>query len=188
MNRRFLIIATLFALPLAGPTVMAGQRSRTQSDRRTELFDKDSSKQNAAPAVRARDIEDQSPIKLLIDKRKDLKLTDAQLSQLKDNEGKLKSKNAPLVSAIDSLAHELRSAAGGSSDDARERARAVRMGLMSAIGEIRTNYDAAGKEALAAFDADQQGKANELLDKQRQDTDKYVQERIGGGGGRRGDN
>jgi hypothetical protein len=180
VNRRFLIIAMLLAFPSAKSTIASAQRSRTQSDQRTELFDKDSSRQNAAPTVRARDVEDQSPIKLLIDKRKDLKLTDAQLAQLKENEGKLKNKDAPLLGAIDSLARELRSAASGSSDDARERARAARMGLMSAIGEIRTNYDASAKETLTTFDTDQQAKANELLDKQRQETDKYVQERAGG--------
>jgi len=186
VNRRFLIIATLLALASAQPTIASAQRTRTQSDRRTELFDQDSSRQNAAPAVRARDVEDQSPIKLLIDKRKDLKLTDAQLAQLKETEGKLKNKNAPLLNAIDSLARDLRSATNGSSDDARERARSARMGLMSAMGQVRVNYDESAKEALATFDADQQGKAGELLDKQRQDTDKYVQERVGGVGGRRG--
>lgn len=186
MNRRFLFIATLVALASARPTIGAAQRSRTQSDRRTELFDKDSSRQNSAPAVRTRDVEDQSPIKLLIDKRKDLKLTDAQLSQLKDSEGKLKEKNAPLLKAVDSLALDLRRAMGGSSDDARERARAARMGLMSAMGEIRMNYDASAKEALATFDADQQSKAAELLDKQKQEADKYLQERVAGGGRRGG--
>ena len=186
MSRRFLIIATLIALPSTQPTIAAAQRSRTQSDRRTELFDKDSSRQNLAPAVRARDVEDQSPIKLLIDKRKDLKLTDAQSSQLKDSEAKLKDNNAPLLKAIDSLARDLRSAMGGSSDDARERARNARMALMSTMGEIRANYDASAKESLATFDAEQQTKANELLDKQRQDAEKYVQERVGVGGGRRG--
>jgi hypothetical protein len=186
VNPRFLIIATLLALLSAQSTIADAQRSRTQSDRRTELFDKDSSRQNAAPAVRVRDVEDQSPIKLLIDKRKDLKLTDAQLAQLKETEGKLKNKNAPLLNAIDSLARDLRSSSSGSSDDARERARAARMGLMSAMGQVRANYDDSAKEALAAFDADQQSKAGELLDKQRQDTDKYVQERVGGVGGRRG--
>ncbi|HMA25019.1 MAG TPA: hypothetical protein VKP00_13515 [Gemmatimonadaceae bacterium] len=103
MNRRYLIAAALFFLP----SVATAQRTRTQSDRRTELFVKDSSRQSQV--LRGRDVEDQSPPKLLIDKRKDLKLTDAQLSQLKDSEGKLKERNAPLLKAIDSLVHEMRS-------------------------------------------------------------------------------
>jgi hypothetical protein len=178
VNRRILTIATLLALPLAVPSLAAAQRTRTQSDRRTELFDKDSSKQ--IPMLRLRDVEDQSPIKLLIDKRKDLKLTDAQLAQLKDNDGKLKEKNAPLLKAIDSLVHDVRSGTASSSDDGRARARNARIGLMTTLGDIRTNYDASAKDALATFDADQQSKATELIDKQKQEMDKLVQERTGG--------
>ena len=42
-----------------------------------------------------KDIENVSPIKLLIDKRKDLKLTDDQLAKLKDREDKLKESMKP---------------------------------------------------------------------------------------------
>jgi hypothetical protein len=176
VNRRLLVLTTLLALP----SVAAAQRSRTQSDRRTELFDKDSSSRQAPMLLRVRDVEDLSPIKLLIDKRKDLKLTDAQLSQLKDSEGKLKDKNAPLLKAVDSLVRDLKSGMSSSSDDGRARARAARMGLMTTLGEIRANYEASAKDALATFDADQQSKATELLDKQRQETDKFLQERVNG--------
>jgi len=95
MNKRLLVFATFVALP----SVAASQRTRSQADKRTELFDKDSSRQTQT--LRVRDVEDQSPIKLLIDKRKDLKLTDAELSQLKDTESKLKDKNAPLLAISD---------------------------------------------------------------------------------------
>jgi hypothetical protein len=175
VNRRLLVLTALLAVP----SVAAAQRSRTQSDRRTELFDKDSSSRQA-PMLRVREVEDLSPIKLLIDKRKDLKLTDAQLSQLKDSEGKLKDKNAPLLKAIDSLTRDLRSGMGSPSEDGRARARNARMGLMTTLGEIRANYEGSAKDALATFDADQQSKATELLDKQRQETDKFLQERVNG--------
>lgn len=176
MNARLVFLAAFVALP----SLASAQRTRTASDRRTELFDKDSSSRQA-PAVRTRDIEDMSPIKLMIDKRKDLKLTDAQLSQLKDSEAKLKEKNAPLLKAVDSLARDARSNGAARSDEDRARIRNARMGLMSAVGEIRSNYDASAKEALATFDAEQQGKANELLDKQKQEAEKYLQERVSGG-------
>jgi len=178
VTRRFIILATVLALPC----VATAQRSRTQSDRRTELFDKDSSSRQG-PTLRVRDVEDLSPIKLLIDKRKDLKLTDAQLSQLKDGEGKLKDKNAPLLKAIDSLVRDMKWGSGSPSDDARVKARNARIGLMSTLGDIRTNYDASAKEALATFDADQQSKATEMLEKQKQDAEKLFQERVGRGGG-----
>jgi hypothetical protein len=180
VNARFVFVAALVALP----SLATAQRTRTASDRRTELFDKDSSSRQP-PAVRTRDLEDMSPIKLMIDKRKDLKLTDAQFAQLKESDAKLKEKNAPLLKVIDSLARDARSNAR--SDEDRARARNARMGLMSTVGEIRANYDASAKEALATFDADQQTKANELLDKQKQEAEKYLQERLNGGERRGGD-
>jgi len=146
------------------------------------LFDKDSSSRQAQ-TLRVRDVEDQSPIKCLIDKRKDLKLTDAQLSQLKDSEGKLKDKNAPLLKAVDSLGRDLRSATSSQSDEARSRARNARMGLMTTLGDIRANHDASAKDAVAALDPDQQSKATELLEKQKQEMEKLLQERLGGGRG-----
>lgn len=180
VNKHLLILAMLVAVP----SVATSQRTRSQADKRTELFDKDSSSRQA-PALRVRDVEDQSPIKLLIDKRKDLKLTDAQLSQLKDTEGKLKDKNAPLLKAVDSLVRDLRSATASQSDEARSRARTARMALMTTLGDIRANYDASAKDAVAALDPDQQSKATELLEKQRQETEKLFQERLGGARGDR---
>jgi hypothetical protein len=179
VNKRLLVFATLVALP----TVAASQRTRSQADKRTELFDRDSSRQT--PTLRVRDVEDQSPIKLLIDKRKDLKLTDAQLSQLKDTESKLKDKNAPLLKAVDSLVRDMRSAASSQSDEARSRARNARMGLMTTLGDVRANYDASAKDAVAALDPDQQSKAAELLEKQKQEVERFFQERLGGGRGER---
>ena len=185
MNRRLLLLATFLAIP----SFASAQRSRTASDRRTELFDKDSSSAKQAPAVRARDVEDMSPIKLIIDKRKDLKLTDAQISQLKDSDGKLKEKNAPLLKAIDSLVRDLRWTGGSRapSEEDRARMRDARTGLMSTVGEIRSNYDASAKEALATFDPEEQANASEMLEKQKQDAEKYFQERLSGGERRGGD-
>jgi hypothetical protein len=176
MIRRLLV-----ALLLVVPSIAVAQRGggRTQSDRKTPLFDKEDAFKG--PAIRVRDIEDLSPIKLLIDKRKDLKLTDAQLAQFKDAEGKLKEKNAPLFKAVDSLVHEMRNAGAQSSDEARARGRNAREGLMEAIKDARGNYDASAKEAVAQLDADQQTKANEMIEKQRVEGDKTIRERLSGG-------
>ena len=76
MRSRLLIIASLFVLPTLATAQRGG--SRTQSDRHTDLFDKSSLPK--APLLRTRDIEAQSPLKLLIDKRKDLKLSEAQMA------------------------------------------------------------------------------------------------------------
>lgn len=174
MSRRYIALAILLALPTAAWAQRGG--GRTQSDRRTELFDKDA--QPKAPSLRARDIDDQSPLKLLVDKRKDLGLTDAQVAALKDAQSKLHDQNAPLFKTVDSLVHEMRPPLGSPTDEDRSRIRNARMSVVSVLGSVWTNDDTAAKEALAALDAEQQTKATALLEKQRDERQKMVQDKL----------
>ena len=172
MFRRLLITTTL----LVAPSVLLAQRGgRTQADKRTELMDKAEIPKGID--VRVRDLEDQSPLHLLIDKRKDLNLTDTQLSQLKDAEDKLKDKNAPLYKSADSLIRATR-LTSSSSDADKSRAQSARNTLMEVVKSLNENYDAARKDAVALLDAQQQPKANEMLDKQRQDAEKFLRDRM----------
>ena len=180
MMRR-LLLATLILVP----SIAVAQRGgRTQADKKTELFDKkDDAAVPKGPTLRVRDIEDQSPLKLLIDKRKDLKLADTQVAQLKSAEEKLKEKNEPLMKAVDSLLHDMRFASASPSDQAREKARNARAGLMETLQSVNANYDASAKDALATLDAEQQAKANEMIEKQRREGEKTIRERLSSGGG-----
>lgn len=172
---RRLLIATLFL----APSVLLAQRSgRTQADKKTEIFDKQ--EMPKGPDIRVRDLEDQSPLHLLIDKRKDLKLSDAQVAQLKDSEGKLKEKNAPLYKTADSLIRAMRVTSQPSDQD-KARARSARGDFMDLVKSLNDNNDAASKEIVAGLDADQQSKAKDLLDKQRADGEKFIRERMGEG-------
>ena len=172
MIRRLLVTTTL----LVAPSILLAQRGgRTQADKRTELMDKAEIPKGID--VRVRDLEDQSPLHLLIDKRKDLNLTDAQLSQLKDAEEKLKEKNAPTYKSADSLIRATRLTAS-SSDAEKSRAQSARGTLMEVIKTLNESYDAARKDAVALLDAQQQPKANEMLDKQRQDAEKFLRDRM----------
>ena len=175
MIRRLLIATAL----LIAPAVLFAQRGgRTQSDKKTPLFDKQEMPKGLD--LRVRDLEDQSPLHLLIDKRKDLKLTDAQLSQLKDAEGKLKDKNAPLYKSADSLIRATRLTSDASDQD-KARARSARGDLMDVLKSLTENYDAARKDAVALLAADQQPQANEMLDKQKAESEKFIRERLSGG-------
>jgi hypothetical protein len=49
---------------------------------------------------------------------------------------------------------------------------------------LNGNYDAPVKDALAQFDPEQQTKAKEFLAKLREDGDKMMREKLGGGGER----
>jgi hypothetical protein len=175
MIRRLLIASALVIAPC---TLLAQRGGRTQADKKTSLFDKQEMPKGLD--IRVRDLEDQSPLHLLIDKRKDLKLTDAQVSQLKDAEGKLKDKNAPLYKSADSLIRASRLTAEASDQD-KARARAARGDLMEVIKSLSESYDGAGKEALATLDAEQQSHAKEMLDKQKADSEKFFRERLSPG-------
>ena len=173
---RRLLIATLLVVPSIALAQRGGGGGRSQATSHTRSPDEAFP---SGPALRTRDLDDMNPVKLLIDKRKDLKLTDAQLANIKAAEPKLKQTNEPLFKAVDSLVHEMRP--GNGSDEDRARMRDARMGLMTTLAEVNANYDAAAKEAIAGLDADQQTKANELLAKQKEEGQKTVMEKLGGG-------
>jgi hypothetical protein len=131
------------------------------------------------------DVENMSPLKLLIDKRKDLKLADDKVKQIKDLESKLKETVQPSFKALDSLRREMRNSGRG--DEDRSRMMSARNHVMTVVTDIRTAYDASLKDALPLFDEEQQKKANEMLDKQRTESEDVLKEKLGGGrGGRRG--
>lgn len=176
------LIAALVLLPSIAATAAAQRGTSSAAGKKTEMFDDRSAA--AGPTLRVRDIEDLSPLKLLIDKRKDLKLTDAQVSQLKDAEPRLKDRNASLLKSADSLLHEMKPNSNTPSDAEQSRLQSARGRLMSTMDAIRANYDAAAKDATAAFDLEQQTKATELLTRQREEGDRMLRSKLGSGDNR----
>jgi hypothetical protein len=175
MLRRMTLLAALVLLPIG---TAAAQRTRSGATKHDDAkyADDDVAK---GPAIRGRDLEDLSPIKLLIDKRKDLKLSDAQTDALKKSEEQLKEKNQSLYKAIDSLARAMKPPMNPS-DESNARIREARRSLDETIGTIRSNYESAGTEAIGSFDADQKTKATELLGKQKEDAEKRIREKMKG--------
>ena len=51
------------------------------------------------------------------------------------------------------------------------------------LKELNKNYETPLNAVLTKLDAEQQAKAKELLDKQRQDGDRMLREKLSGGGG-----
>jgi len=178
---RRLLLASLLVVP----SLAAAQRGGGGRSQATTHSSSPDQALPSGPALRTRDIEELNPIKFLIDKRKDLKLTDSQLGNLKAAEPKLKQQNDPLYRAVDSLVHEMRPSLN-SSDEERARIRDAANGLRTTLGQINSNFDAANKEALAGLEPEQQSKATEMFTKQREDAQKTVMEKMGGGGRRGG--
>ena len=122
-----------------------------------------------------------SPIKLLIDKRKDLKLSDDQVKGLKDIESKLKEKNDPSFHALDSLRRAAQPPLHDPSDDDKSRMMNAQRGAAAVVATIRGNYDAALNDALPTLDDTQRNNAKDLLEKQRNEAQDAVREKLGPG-------
>jgi hypothetical protein len=175
MKRQLLPLFALLVLPSIGAAQRGGTRSA--AGQHDELFKDD---KPAGPTLRSGDLEDKNPLKLLIDKRKDLKLTDAQLSAFKDSEKQLKEKTAPSLHALDSLVHVMQQSSTGNvtQADAGGSARLTLHNVLQTVGET---YDGAATAAVATLDPDQEAKAKELLAGLQQDTQKMVMQKMGGG-------
>ena len=135
------------------------------------------------------DVEDMSPIKLLIEKRKDLQLSDDKVKQLKDVEKMTKQKAEPAFKSLDSLRRLIRGPNSGQpSEEDRSRMMSARGHVMTVVADIRLIYDAGYKEILPLLDETQQKAAADFVAKQQSDAEETLKEKVSGGrgGGRRG--
>jgi hypothetical protein len=176
VNSRYLYVAALLIVP----GIAAAQRG-TRATQHDKMFDKENEPKGLA--LRVRDIEDLSPIRRLVDKRKDIKLSDSQVDALKKSEETLKKTNEPLLKAVDSLARQMRPPLN-MTPEARSRIDDAGYALRETLKSINENYGLAVKDAMATFDSDQQAKANEVLAKLKEDSDRMMREKLGGRGGR----
>ena len=170
------------------PTVALAQRSGGSSGRvRGDPKADWNSVENANKGVKLSkgDLENTSPVKLLLDKKKDLKLTDDQVNKLKELDGKVKDANEPSFKALDSLKRLAQPPlhSGDPKDDERDRMMNARRGLTAVVGTIRGNYESSATDAMAILDETQRKTATDLLTKQKEEADDMVREKLGGGRG-----
>jgi hypothetical protein len=131
--------------------------------------------------ISGKDVENLNPIKLLVDKRKDLALSDDQVNRLKELQSKVVEQNQSSFKALDSLRRESQPPAREPNDDDRARMSTARHAFAATVQTIRDSYDAALKEALPILDETQQKAAGTLVDKQRKDADDMLRDKLGGG-------
>ena len=175
MVSRKLVVLSLLVLPSIAAAQRRGSFGRDAEPNWDEL-----SKGSGGLQLSKGDVENISPLKLLIDKRKDLKLTDDQLGKIKDLESRMKEQSQPLFKAFDSLRKETRPPMKVADED-RTRMMRARREAMGVVKDIRANYDASLKEALPVLDETQRGTADGLLQKQAAEAEKMLSEKAGGG-------
>ena len=184
MYKRSLAIALMHLAPRsrsalsAAAAVAAVQRGDKQAD---------FSDMNSTIKLSNKDIENVSPLKLLIDKRKDLKLTDDQLAKLKDREDKLKESMKPSFGALDSLRRV--SAPAGRTADEGDKARtdgyAPPVRRSSSPEFVRSTTTRPTKRSRRSIRS-QQKQATDLVQKQKTEADDMIRDKFGGGPGTRG--
>ena len=165
---------------LVFPALALGQRG-VRGEKEAN-WDDITKKQKSALRLSNKDVDNMSPIKMLFDEKKALKLTDVQLKQIKDVDAQLKDRNEELFIRLDSLRTAMKPDASDKDDDRAEMGTA-RLAVINAVGMIRANYNAALKDALQCLDAAQQKTADSLIAELRVESDKTLRSRLGGGGG-----
>ncbi|MES2177922.1 MAG: Spy/CpxP family protein refolding chaperone [Gemmatimonadota bacterium] len=176
VNRKLAV----FALVLL-PSLMAAQgKGRMRGDKEAD-WDKITKEQGKGLQLSNKDVESTNPLRFLIDKRGDLKLTDAQLTQLKDIDAKVKGKNEPPFKTLDSIRTEMKPAARASEEDLPRMLNA-RAGLKAVLAEIKANYEEALNAALPILDDSQKKTAADMLKCQNDESEKMLREKLGGRG------
>jgi LTXXQ motif family protein len=160
------------------PATLIAQRGGSRAGRRSG-GDEQTSRPSGGGGLRLSDgdVEEMSPIKRLIDKRKDLKLSDAQVKQFKDLESEMKTRNEHMFKMLDSVRRAMTSS-GRPSDDDRAHMASNREVVMETVGNIRLSYGETLKKAMELLDDGQKQKANELVAQLDDETNKTIREKL----------
>ena len=181
MQIRHALVAFIVLPSIAGAQMgRAGSQTATAEARRA----RSSIERDAPPPMKLKvgDLEDLSPVRLLVDKRKNLKLTDDQQAGLKAIGSKVDQANEPLLAKFDSLRLVMRPRQNAT-DEEMVRMAIGREALGPLIRSILVNYDASVPPAMALLDAAQQATAQGLLDKQAKEGTEMIREKMGRAGG-----
>jgi hypothetical protein len=173
--------ATFLALLLI-PSVAVAQGRKMRGEKEAD-WDKIDKSVQSGPRVSKGDVENFSAIKVIVDKKKDLKLSDDQLKQLKDLDKQEEGANDALYKKIDSLKLAMRKRAGEDEDQERARTSLARQELLTVIRDIRSNYDSTFQVAMPLLDENQKKAATQIVEKERADAEDDLRSKIGGGSG-----
>jgi hypothetical protein len=178
LSRKVAIVA-LFLIP----SVAVAQGRKVRGDKEAD-WNKIDKEVQAGPKVDKGDIENFSAIKVIVDKKKDLKLSDDQVKKFKDLDKQEEGVNDELFKRVDSLRMAMRHRAGEDADQEKARTSLARQELLTVIRQIRSSYDSTFQAALPLLDENQQKFATQIVEKERADAEEDLRSKIGGGGGR----
>ena len=149
MKARLIIVAAIMIVP----TIVAAQRGGGGGGRRGGGGGRDQSGSESAKdgQLKSDDIEKLNPAKILLDKRKDLKIDDAQKAQLETIATRYEWNTRVFVTKVDSL-----QGVPGSGK---------RSALVEALGSVRQEFDTASAHSLSVLTETQRPQAAKLMEK-----------------------
>ena len=169
---------TLVALVLASVPALLPAQAKMRGERSADWDKINNATLQSSLKLSNRDVENMSPMKRLIEKRKDLSLTDEQVQQYKGLESKLNQQNERLMKTLDSLRNEMKPS-GRHGDDELARLQIARTGVTGILTAIRANYDATAKSALPLLNDGQRKTATDLLAAQGTEFEDLIREKLG---------
>lgn len=180
-----LLLGTL-CISLLVTSPVEGQRGRRERGERTANWDQIESANPSGPRITRNDVEKFSAIRIVVDKRKELKLTDQQVKQLREQIPLEETALDDRLARFDSLRMAVRRRAGADEDEERARTSLARQELMASIAAIRAGYDSTFTAALELLADDQRASARTVVEKERAEREEDLRERMNGGAGMRG--
>jgi hypothetical protein len=166
------------------PSVATAQKKSMGGSKEADWNNVATKSAPAGPTISSKDFEKASPYKLMLDKKKDLKLTDAQQVAAKEADAKLLAENAERFKLVDSLKKDARPKTSGTPSTEDElRMVLARDALGGVVRDIRTSFDAAAKAGLPDLDEAQQKTSQELMKKYDEEMQDMLREKMGGRGG-----
>jgi len=162
MSRRLSLVVVLLLLP----TFVSAQRTRGGSRGGKMSFDSSAGPRKTG-IMSPKELERENMVNFVLDKRKDLKLSDDEVKALKEINDRAKdSVSAPLRS-LDSIGSQMRRS--GDLAPSPESQQVAKLVAGQKIEIVRGQYDAFLKEALAKLTEEHQKAANDLIEARRKE-------------------
>ena len=163
--RRLSVVAALLVLP----TILSAQK-RGDRGGKSENKDKmalDTGRVRGSGIMSTKDLQKDNMVAFVLDKKKDLKLSDDEVKALKGINDRLKDTVSVQMNSIDSIASRMRPT-GDLAPTEGDR-NVGRLIASARITEVRSQYDAFLKEALTKLSEEHQKAANDLIEVRRKE-------------------
>lgn len=165
------VLVTLAAAALLTPALAAAQRGGRGGGSYGKKFDASSS-DDANRAMSGRDFEKRSVVRVLLDNKKKLSLSDEQTAKFEAAASELTTQHAPIYTRVDSLQKVMRAVGNGSgaSEDEKQHAMGARVAMSDVMDQMRSADEHATGVLMALLTDEQKEKATKVLEDAREET------------------